>query len=136
MPARTRPPSLTRIYETVLYAAQLEPVASFYAEVVGLKEIPSSPGVGAAFRLPDSGVLLLFDPHEAIQPGRMVPSHGAEGPGHVAFSVKDLEAWRAHLEAQGIENEQEQSWPQGGRSLYVRDPAGNSVEFVQGEIWR
>ena len=33
----------------------------------------------------------------------------------------------------GIETEFE--WPQGGRSIYVRDPAGNSIEFAEPRIW-
>jgi hypothetical protein len=32
--------------------------------------------------------------------------------------------------------ESEVSWPGGGRSLYVRDPAGNSLEFASADIWR
>ena len=31
--------------------------------------------------------------------------------------------------------EREISWPLGGRSVYFRDPAGNSVEYVEGQIW-
>jgi catechol 2,3-dioxygenase-like lactoylglutathione lyase family enzyme len=34
-----------------------------------------------------------------------------------------------------VEIEREITWPLGGRSVYFRDPAGNSVEFVEGEIW-
>ena len=26
-------------------------------------------------------------------------------------------------------------WPRGGASLYLRDPAGNSVELAPGKIW-
>ena len=31
--------------------------------------------------------------------------------------------------------EQEVEWPKGGRSLYVRDPAGNLVELVTPGVW-
>ena len=27
------------------------------------------------------------------------------------------------------------AWPGGGRSVYVRDPAGNSIEFADPAIW-
>ena len=27
-------------------------------------------------------------------------------------------------------------WPGGGQSFYVRDPAGNSVEFAEARIWK
>lgn len=33
--------------------------------------------------------------------------------------------------ARGVELEQEQEWPPGGRSIYVRDP----VEVVDGDLW-
>jgi hypothetical protein len=26
-------------------------------------------------------------------------------------------------------------WPRGGRSLYVRDPGGNSIELASPRIW-
>jgi catechol 2,3-dioxygenase-like lactoylglutathione lyase family enzyme len=66
-----------------------------------------------------------------------VPPHGARGAGHVAFRVPAaaLEAWRARLTAAGVAIEAEIAWPRGGRSLYVRDPAGNSVELGTAAIW-
>jgi len=121
-----------RIYETVVYATELEAAVSFYAEVLGLRQVSDG-----AFRLDDDGMLLLFDPTSSSQPGRGVPSHGAAGAVHVAFTVGDreLDAWCRQLDARGIEIEQEIEWPHGGRSIYVRDPAGNSVELVEGDLW-
>jgi catechol 2,3-dioxygenase-like lactoylglutathione lyase family enzyme len=126
----------TRVYETVLYAPDLPAMAAFYSDVLGLVRVSEGPPY-AAFRLGDGGVLLLFDPRQAAAPGRIVPSHGTSGPGHVAFSVGEgcLERWRDALPAGGVPIEAELEWPAGGRSLYVRDPAGNSVELVEGEIW-
>ena len=83
-------------------------------------------------------MLLLFDPTESSRPGRVVPSHGPSGAIHVAFSVGEgeLEAWRERLAERGVELEQDHDWHRGGaRSLYVRDPAGNSVELVEGDLW-
>jgi hypothetical protein len=34
------------------------------------------------------------------------------------------------LRSRAMQIEQETIWPPGGRSIYVRDPAGNSVDFV------
>jgi catechol 2,3-dioxygenase-like lactoylglutathione lyase family enzyme len=48
----------------------------------------------------------------------------------------DLGAWRDTLAAAGVAIEAEISWPQGGHhSLYVRDPAGNSVELASPTLW-
>ena len=131
-------PPILGVYETVLYGPDLPALTRFYTEVIGLRQIH----VGfdellTACRLPDGGVLLLFDPSVSSVPGREVPEHGAAGPGHIAFRVRaeDLEPWREHLERCGLELEREVRWADGLTSLYVRDPAGNSVEFANGELW-
>jgi catechol 2,3-dioxygenase-like lactoylglutathione lyase family enzyme len=122
-----------RIYETVVYASDLEAARAFYRDALGLREVEEG-----VFRLDDDGVLLLFDPELSSQPCRVVPSHGPAGPIHVAFAVGEgeLDAWRERLANLGVELEQDQDWERGGaRSLYVRDPAGNSVELVEGDLW-
>jgi catechol 2,3-dioxygenase-like lactoylglutathione lyase family enzyme len=125
-----------RVYETVLYADDVAATARFYASVLGLRLVAGPDELMAALRLEDAGVLLIFDPTRASRPGRPVP-HGATGAGHVAFSVADgeLDAAAAELRTRGIELEREAEWAQGGRSVYFRDSAGNSVELVEGEVW-
>lgn len=88
------------------------------------------------------GVFLVFAADvTATTPGAVggvpVPAHGARGAGHVAFAVDEdaLPQWRSHLATHGIAIEAEIAWPRGGRSLYVRDPAGNSVELATPRIW-
>ena len=126
-----------RVYETVLYSSDVAGLARFYEEVIGLRLVSGPDELAAAFRLEEGGVLLIFDPERSSTPGRAVPSHGTTGAGHVAFSVEEgeLDACAAELRDRGIELERELDWPQGGRSIYVRDPAGNSVELVEGDLW-
>ena len=124
-----------RVYETVLYATDVPATAAFYRDVLGLRVVVEPDELSVAFRLADGGVLLVFDPDRASRPGRPVPSHGASGAGHVAFSVPALAEWAARLREREIEIELEKEWPQGGKSIYVRDPAGNSVELVAGDLW-
>lgn len=125
------------VHETALYAADVAAASAFYADVVGLRCVFGPSAVLAAHRLGDGGVLLLFDPDEAAVEGREVPSHGARGPGHVAFSVDEgcLADVLGRCREHAVAIERELTWPRGGRSVYVRDPAGNSVEFIVGEIW-
>jgi catechol 2,3-dioxygenase-like lactoylglutathione lyase family enzyme len=126
-----------RVYETVIYGTDIDAMVGFYEGVLGLRPVEPPDELAAAFRLGDGGMLLVFDPRRASAPGRRVPSHGATGAGHVAFAVGpgELDARRDALLAHDIEIEQEVEWDARGRSLYVRDPAGNSVELVEGDIW-
>lgn len=123
------------VHETVLYADDVPALASFYAEVVGLTRIEPPDEHSAAFRLGDGNVLLVFDPRRTSEPGRFVPEHGARGQGHTAFRVDELDELAQQLRMHDVEIEREITWPLGGRSVYFRDPAGNSVEYVEGEIW-
>lgn len=123
------------VYETVLYADDVERMVAFYSEIVGLEAIDPPDDLSAAFRLADGNVLLIFDPARSAAPGRFVPSHGTTGDGHMAFRVDGLDDLTAGLRARGVEIEREITWNENGRSVYFRDPAGNSVEFVEGEIW-
>ncbi|MFO1143760.1 MAG: glyoxalase/bleomycin resistance/extradiol dioxygenase family protein, partial [Amaricoccus sp.] len=47
----------------------------------------------------------------------------------------ELDQWRARLERAGVAVEADFRWPNGSRSIYVRDPAGNSVEFAEPALW-
>jgi catechol 2,3-dioxygenase-like lactoylglutathione lyase family enzyme len=121
-----------------VYAGDVPAAAAFYADALGLRLVDGPDELAAGFRLDDGGVLLIFDPSRASRPGRPVPSHGATGAGHVAFSVENgtLAEWTRSLGERGVEIEQEKQWNgRGGRSIYFRDPAGNSVELVEGELW-
>lgn len=127
--------SIARVYETILYASNLDAAEAFYAGALGLQPLPRLGDRGVVFRVTGESVLILFDPSKTRVPHEQVPSHGADGQGHVALAVPDLEAWRARLAERGVPIEREVQWSLGGRSLYVRDPAGNSVELVAGRVW-
>lgn len=122
------------ILETCLYTRDLDALRTFYVDLLGLDCIDYHPQKHAFFRLA-RGMLLCFDP-EAARSGTL-PPHGCEGAGHVAFAVADqeLDAWLERLQRCQIPIERIQHWPQGGRSIYFRDPAGNSVELATPRIW-
>jgi len=132
--APARPP-LVRVLETVLYVDDLDAAARFYGDVLGLEEASRKPGLFVFYRLAEA-MLLLFAP-EPARNSTSVPPHGADGAGHLAFAVADadLAAWKAHLAERGVAIEAEVDWPRGGRSFYLRDPAGNSLELAAPRIW-
>lgn len=137
-----QPPPICGTLESALYTEDLEAAARFWTEIIGLPEIARRPGRHVFFRC-GAQVLLVFRAEATRQPPELaaklpVPPHGTTGQGHFCMSAAPdmLDAWRAHLEAAGIEIEADFNWPQGGRSLYFRDPAGNSIEIADPAMWR
>lgn len=129
-------PPIEQIVETAAYVDDLESAERFYQDVLGLERIARLPGRHVFFRVGDRDVLLLFRAAETLK-GDLLPAHGSTGPGHFALGVPTdaLDAWREWLGKHSIGIEKEVQWPHGGRSLYFRDPAGNSVELSTRGIW-
>jgi catechol 2,3-dioxygenase-like lactoylglutathione lyase family enzyme len=138
----TSPPQIQGLLETCIYAADLSAAEQFYVRVVGLTVYARVPDRHVFFRCGES-MFLVFNP-AATQAGmrdgsgQMRMQHGAIGAGHVAFQVDEstLAAWRRQLAAHGVTIEAELTWPGGGRSIYFRDPAGNSVELATATVWQ
>jgi catechol 2,3-dioxygenase-like lactoylglutathione lyase family enzyme len=124
------------VIETAVYVDDLDAAEDFYARILGLRVIAKEIGRHIFFQVGDASVLLAFMPEVTLR-GEMLPSHGTRGPGHFALGIErqDRDGWRQHLKAQGILIEKEVEWPSGGKSLYFRDPAGNSVELVTPGVW-
>jgi catechol 2,3-dioxygenase-like lactoylglutathione lyase family enzyme len=59
------------------------------------------------------------------------------GEGHLCFaaSADEIAGWRSRLAENGVNVEADFEWPNGGRSIYFRDPSGNSIEFAEPRIW-
>jgi catechol 2,3-dioxygenase-like lactoylglutathione lyase family enzyme len=128
------------ILETALYAADLDAAEAFYGGILGLARVARVGERHVFFGL-GGAMLLVFNPAETERPPHdsalPVPAHGARGPGHVAFraTAEELDGWRERLAAAGVAIEADFRWPNGARSIYVRDPAGNSVEFAEPGLW-
>jgi len=124
------------VIESAIYVDDLDAAEDFYRRILGLQTIGKEDGRHIFFQAGESSVLLAFMAEVTLR-GDILPSHGANGPGHFALGIdrQDLDAWRQHLVAQNVLIEKEVGWPRGGKSLYFRDPAGNLVELVTPGIW-
>ncbi|MET3660499.1 VOC family protein [Aquamicrobium ahrensii] len=129
------------VLESALYVTDLDATEAFYGEVLGMERIARAEGRHVFFRCGE-GVVLLFNAWATRQPpaadARLpVPPHGAVGQGHLCFaaSAAEIDAWKSRLEAAGVDIEADFEWPKGGRSIYIRDPSGNSLEFAEPRIW-
>lgn len=135
------PPAITGVIETTLSCPDLEAAEAFYTEVLGFEVFAKEKGRHVFFRCGD-GMFLLFNPEYTSTKVSMVgdarmPFHGFSGAGHVAFRATDAEIdlWWRRLEAHGVPIESEIVWPEGGRSIFFRDPATNLLEFVTPSTW-
>lgn len=131
--------AVSGILETVLYAPDLSAAESFYRDILGLEPFTKVEGRHLFYRCGNQ-VLLLFNPaatKDVSTAGIPVPAHGASGPGHICFraTAAEINNWHDQLTANGVEIEMDFEWPQGGRSIYFRDPAGNCLEFAEPRIW-
>lgn len=138
---RTGIPALHGVLETSLCVDDLEAAEQFYSKVFGLEKHSSQPGRHVFFRC-GAGMLLLFNAAATSHPGHIVnggliPPHGTTGAGHVALKIHQAEiaAWRTRLVESNVAIESEVNWPEGGYSLYFRDPAGNSLELATPRLW-
>jgi len=124
------------VLETSLYVDDLEAADKYYTEVLGMKILSRVEGRHVFIRL-EQTMLLLFRASETQVKSGVVPVHGARGAGHVAFRMdrSDIDTWRERLISKGVDIETEVRWPNGGYSLYFRDPAGNSLELATADMW-
>ncbi|HJX98170.1 MAG TPA: VOC family protein [Chthoniobacterales bacterium] len=120
--------------EIALRVSDLDAMQTFYQDVIGLELLRRFPDA-AFFKIADgygghTQILALFD--RSSQSGYAGLSAAQTTVDHLAFTIarEDFESERARLEALGCKLEfADHDWVHW-RSLYVRDPEGNNVEFV------
>ncbi len=131
---------VNRILETALYVDDMTANVAFYQQLFGCTPLLT----GARLTALDAGggtVLLLFQKGETAQglsfEGGSIPPHEGGGASHVAFAitVDSYEPWKSKLQEAGVPIESEVRWSRGGKSMYVRDPEGHSVELATPGVW-
>ena len=132
--------ALSGILEAAVYVDDLDVAAVFYGGILGLEMVGQQDGRHIFFRCGET-IVLVFRAEEtrmaAPSGGLPIPSHGATGAGHLCFAVDgaSLDGWRQRLEAAEVKIEADFCWDNGARSIYFRDPGGNSIELAEPRLW-
>lgn len=123
------------IKETAVYVSDLQQSQEFYNGILGLPVITKVDGQHVFFRAGNSILLCFIAEHSRNK--KEIPPHFGKGNLHFALECQEseYEAWKALVEKNGIEIEQEIVWKSGGKSFYFRDPDHHSVEIIEPGIW-
>ncbi|MCH9031041.1 MAG: VOC family protein [candidate division Zixibacteria bacterium] len=127
-------PRILGVLETSLYVNDLKKSVEFYQQLFGFKNLGSGKRM-AALRICENQVLLLFKRGGSVKPtntsfGTIPPTDG-EGNLHLTFAVYKSEFidWDSLLRKMNISIESSLEWPEGGRSIYFRDPDEHLLEL-------
>jgi len=145
--------SITRPHHMGIQVADLERSVAFYRDILGfevafqwnpqaeyIRQIVGYPGVdihAAIMRLPgDTGVFLEIMEYRNVEKTPVDTRTANPGTAHIAFFVDDCDAVYADLTSKGVRSVHPPVTPtigpnQGGRAVYMIDPDGIRVEFIQ-----
>jgi glyoxylase I family protein len=115
-------------HHVAIQARDVETVAAFYRDVLGLPELRRWPdergGLRSIWLACGDGFLAIEATGEGETPSRLPFRHGAPGLHVFAFRIErgQRSAIESQLSARGIQIEHHTRW-----SLFLRDPEGNRV---------
>jgi len=127
--------------ETCLYVSDVARSRAFYERVFGFDAMGGDERF-VPLNVREGQVLILFRRGGTLSPipvaDSFIPPHDGSGAQHFAFGIhKDvIGEWKDWLEQQDIDIESVVEWPQGGTSLYFRDPDGLLVELITRGVWK
>lgn len=127
-------PKIGSVIETALYVDDMQRSVQFYQDLLGLEVMDALDRL-TALRIDENQVLLIFKKGGSVKPtvksfGTIPPTNG-DGNLHLAVSISrsDVKAWRKILNEHGVAIESQFKWPEGGESIYFRDPDGHIIEL-------
>ncbi|HLJ09678.1 MAG TPA: VOC family protein [Planctomycetaceae bacterium] len=132
--------NVSGILETALHVRDLHRALEFYQRLFGFTVMVQDERL-CALDVAGRDVLLLFKEgasgHPMHVPGGVIPPHDGHGRLHIAFSIAaaDLAGWEDKLAAEKVDVESTVDWPEGGKSLYFRDPDSHLLELATPGIW-
>lgn len=135
-----RRPAIDGVVETCLYVTDVEASRDFYVKVFGFEPLGGGDRI-QPLKVRQGQVLILFRRGGTPKPipagSGFIPPHDGSGEQHFAFGVPrdSFEDWKSYLGGLDIKIESIVDWPQGGRSLYFRDPDRLLVELITPGVW-
>jgi len=127
-------PTVLGVLETALYVDDMRRSVEFYERVLGFSVLNAFDRL-TSMRVAPNQVLLIIKKGSSVQatvlPFGTIPPTDGDGQLHVAFGIvrSELQKWRAVLEEHAIAVESEFEWPEGGWSIYFRDPDNHILEL-------
>lgn len=133
-------PALNGLVETCLYVTDVPRSRDFYVSVFGFEPVGGDERI-QPLAVRQGQVLILFrrggTPKAIPIGGGFIPPHDGAGEQHFAFGIPadSVEDWKSLLKGLNIDVESEVRWPQGGTSIYFRDPDRLLVELITPGVW-
>ena len=114
----------------VTYSPEVEDaMLFFYSKVLGLTEIDKPEAIkangGAWYVLGDIQVHLSIEKNPSNATSRR----------HICYLVRNLEAFKQHLQEHGVEILGDRQPVPGINRFFLRDPAGNRIEIASSELF-
>lgn len=124
-------PIVTKILHTRMRVSRLDETVRFYTRVLGLQEVrrmTSPRGAQLAFlRAPESEEEIEITWIPDAEPVKVQPDLV-----HMAFAVKDMDAFAAHIRSLGLEFSDGPTRLASGRIIaFIDAPEGYEVEVIQ-----
>jgi catechol 2,3-dioxygenase-like lactoylglutathione lyase family enzyme len=145
-------PTIQRPHHTGIQVADLERSLRFYRDILGfelvfawnpradyIRTLVGYPGVdihAAILRMPNSDVFLEILEYRDVEKAPVDSRTANPGTAHLAFFTDDCDGLYAELTARGVASVSPPVTPtigpnKGGRAVYMIDPDGIRVEFIQ-----
>lgn len=145
-------PTIQRPHHTGIQVADLERSVRFYRDILGFELVfqwnpqaeyirtivgyPEADIHAAVLRMPGAEVFLEILEYRNVEKAPVDTRTANPGTAHMAFFTDDCDALYAELTAKGVDSVSPPVTPtigpnKGGRAVYMIDPDGIRVEFIQ-----
>ena len=145
-------PTIQRPHHTGIQVADLERSVRFYRDILGFELVfqwnpqaeyirtivgyPEADIHAAVLRMPGAEVFLEILEYRNVEKAPVDTRTANPGTAHMAFYTDDCDGLYAELKAKGVDSVSPPVTPtigpnKGGRAVYMIDPDGIRVEFIQ-----